>query len=439
MNSSFYKIILLVSITLVVRSGFAQSIPKYEFGLKATLNYSTIGSRYSQYSGAGQYGLGLFATRKLSPRLIASVEPAISANSFRQTQIDQRYRYTYADAGLNLFYDLFNNEAIFIYGGLRPAYLLSYRSEVMQAGAYVKDNNAILKNKEGQVDVGINAGVSLRLSKVISLDMGYMWSATNATNMAQADGRPSLFEVSLKLNAVDLKNVVEQRDEMTTEQIKTYKRGAVLVMLQTYNEKDMASIGNLTDYLSKPGQDLANAKIKALDLKQLLVNDLVVLNKHIMNEFKQSFSFSPVYFFMDTSVNKVLLGETNGIFVNENLETDPNIMLKEPGNFFVAAFATDLSASTQKINYGMYLYDQKMQQLPKPFNMNSQVMSVYFDLKPTAALADMMKVAKSLVSVNVPVTETNILNTRKLIFEGMPFRKNIKKLNDRLERYNALD
>lgn len=438
MSNSFYKILCTFLMLICFVSTYAQNASKYKFGLRGSLNYTTIGSRYSQYSGSGEYGVGLFGSRHLSPRLIASVEPTLTINSFRQVQSDNRYKYMYADIGLNAFYDLFNSEAVYVYLGLRPGYLLNYRSEILKAGAYVNDNNATVSNKEGQIDLGINAGVSLKLSRVISLDLGYMWSSTNATTATQPKGRPSFFEVSLKLNAIDLKNVMEQKDNNIAEQIKTYKRGALLVMLQTYSEKDFAGISDIRWELAKSDLGIP-LKMNQQEMKQLLIKDLDTLNAYIMNEFKLRFSFAPVYFFMDTSLNKLMLGDTKGIFVNGALGADSNIVLPDAQNFFIAGFANDFSMSTQKINYGLYLYDNKMRSLDRPFNINAQAMSVYFDVTPTTALAHMQKLVRTLEMAKMEVNQANLLALRKSLYQNMTFDKNIIKLNSRLHRYSALD
>ncbi|MES2689442.1 MAG: outer membrane beta-barrel protein [Bacteroidota bacterium] len=439
MSSLFYKILCTFLILICSFGTYAQNTSKYKFGLRGSLNYTTIGSRYSQYSGSGEYGVGFFGTKTLSPRLIASVEPSFAVNSFRQTQSDSRYKYTYADVSLNAFYDLFNSEAIYIYLGLRPGYLLNYRSEIFQAGSYITDNNATLKNKEGQIDLGINAGVSVKLSRVINLDMGYMWSSTNATTSSQAQGRPSFFEVSLKLNAIDLKNVMEQKENNISEQIKTYKKGALLVMLQTYSEKDFAGISAARWEMAKTDLGLPPLKMDQEAIKSLLYKDLNLLNYHIMSEFKRNFPFAPVYFFMDTSLNKLLLGDTRGIFVNEGLEADTNLMLRDEQNFFIAGFANDFSKSTQKINYGLYLYDNKMKSLDRPFNVNAQAMSVYFNMSPAAALSDIQKLVRTLEMAKLEINEENLLTLRKGLYQSMSFGKNIIKLNGRLTRYATLD
>lgn len=439
MSSLFYKISFMILIFMCCLSTYAQNSSKYRFGLRGSFNYSTIGSSYGQYSGSGEYGIGFFATRALSPRFIASVEPSFTVNSFRQTQADNRYKYTYADLGLNMFYDLFNSEAIYIYLGLRPGYLVNYRSEIFRAGSYIADNNAVIKNKDGQIDMGINAGVSVKLSRIINIDLGYMWSATNATTATQAEGRPSFLEVSLKLNAIDLKNVMDQKEQDVKEQVKTYKRGALLVMLQTYTEKDFASVSDVRWEMAKADLGLHPLKLKQPQIKQLVYKDLESLNAHIMNEFKFHFLFAPVYFFMDTSLNRLLLGDTKGIFVNQAFEADTSIALPDNQSFFITAFTNDFSQSTQKINYGMYLYDNKMNPLDKPFNVNSQAMSVYFSMTPTAALTDMQKIVRTLEMTKQEVSEANILLIRQSHYHNMSFSKNIIKLNSRLLRYSTID
>jgi opacity protein-like surface antigen len=390
----FYLFFLFL---MPVSALFAQLDARFEYGIKGTLNYTTIGSQYSKYTGSGQYGLGVFGTYRLTPAINLAFEPMITINSFRETQSDNRYRYDYFDANLNGYFNLFGNDALRLFLGVRPGFLLSYRSEVFKDGAYEKAENQQNKNKKGQIDVGVNAGLSLRVSPVINFEVGYMWSPGNETNFSQVKGRPSAIEVSLKINAVDLKNMIDRKEETTVQKIRHYHTGALLVMLPTLSEKELF-------------------KYKSESDKEFVINELRMRNMRVIIEFQKHYTFTPVYFFMDTSVNKVISGNINGIFVNANMQPDTSIMPATPENYFVASFCSDLSNYNQKVSYGLFVYDNKMTQLDKPFNIPGQLFGLFTEGDPA-----------------------NYFRYRKQNYVNMPFDRMIKKFNARMIRYSSIE
>lgn len=101
-------------------------------------------------------------------------------------------------------------------------------------------------------------------------------------------------------------------------------------------------------------------------------------NKAIMHAFQSHFSFCKVYFFPSDSSGNVLQGKRSGYFLNEKLQVDPSITVKE--NFFITGehgdpdFPSHDVDSTQSsapdaglISDALVLMDDHFRQLPKPF------------------------------------------------------------------------
>jgi opacity protein-like surface antigen len=370
----------------------AQLNPKLNFGVRGTLNFCTVGSSVSKYNGDGYYSLGLFGAYQLTPSLKIAAEPTFSRYGFRERQIDAQYSYSYIDINLNTYFALFGDDAIQLYLGLRPGMLLQFQGEQLKNGAYESFDVPQDQNKKNQLDFGVNAGVAIRLSPVVSFELGYSGSLTNQTDNSQIKGRPSVVEATLKLNAVDLKKYLDNKDAVIHQQIKQLQKGTVLVMLPTLSSKELSK-------LSVADQTFAE-------------NELRIRNLRVIQEFKKHFSFAPVLFFLDSSANKVSMGVTEGVFVNSNLEPDTTIKLADPSNYIIASFCNDLYGYNQRINYGLFVYDAKMVQLGKPFTVPGQMFGLFTDGDPV-----------------------NYFRTKRINYSTMPFDRMIKKLNSRLIRY----
>lgn len=64
-------------------------------------------------------------------------------------------------------------------------------------------------------------------------------------------------------------------------------------------------------------------------------NETNTHNKIILQSFKKQYNFSPVYFIYDYATTELLKNKKSKIFLNENLEIDTTITLKE--NFYLIA------------------------------------------------------------------------------------------------------
>lgn len=385
------KTYLLVLLLLASTFVFAQR-EQLGYGVKSNLNFSTVKAQYDKYLGVGKFSGGVFLQYAISSTITLAFEPTYTSSAIREKQTDNRYTFGHIDLNLNSYYNLFRSDAVYFYFGLRPAMLLSPKSESLVNGNYVRTELAEFKNKKGNVDLGVNAGISIRLSPVVSFDLGYYWSATNNTDNNQVSGRPSLVEVGLKLNAVDIKNMYDQKLITTKQKVQRYKEGSLLIMLPTYTQKELA-------------------KLNEAD-KQFAINELNLRNTKVVAEFKKHYQFTPVYFFFDVDVNNILSGAIKGNLLNENMLPDSNITIANPANFFVASFCNDISAYSDRLSYGLFVYDEKMVQLEKPFNVPSQMFGLFTEGDPA-----------------------NYFKSKRQSYINMPFDRVIRKFNSRMNRY----
>lgn len=375
------------------------SFNEQSYGVKATLNYSMSGTRYGKYSGLGQYSLGLFGSTRYN-WLSITVEPAFSVVSFREQQSDNRYVHYFADLSAIAYAEPFSTSALKFYLGIRPSYLLAHQTEVFNNGVYTDvSDDSRNKNKNGQINMGVSAGVAVSLSDVVDFELGYFHSFSEQTDLNQVKGRPSTVELTLRLNAINLRNRLTAKQKTIQESVQTFKRGDLYVMLMTPNQKEI-------DRLRKAGADTIITEIE---------NELRMRNLKIMNTFKSNYSFNTVRFFMDTSVYKLLSGNRSGIFVNTFFEPD-TAQVSDTTPFLIGSFCDDISDYTKKYVFGFYMYDPTMKQLEKPFNVPGNMFSVFSEGDPF-----------------------NYLRRKRYNYFDLPYDKIIKKFDSRMNRFLYLE
>jgi opacity protein-like surface antigen len=385
------KIYLVIALVFTIVKVSAQS--KFEYGIRSTLNMSTIGSQYGKYNGSGMYSMGVFGSRNLSNLITVAVEPTYTQTGFKEKQNDSRYVLQHLDLNLNTYFSVFGDDALRLYLGLRPGFLLGFKSETIKDGNYIKLDATNNTNKAGQVDMGINAGLSVQLSPVVNFELGYSYSMSNNNDNTLIKGRTSTIEMTLKLNAIDLKRLIDSKEITIKEQIQSYQKGVLFVMLPTLSEKDLARLTNEGD-------------------RNYTINELKVRNLKVIAEFVRNYTFTPVFFFADSNVNQITTGNYGSIFLNNNLEVDTTIKAPQTTNFMVASFCSDLYNYSDRISYGLFVYDNKLNQLGKPYNIPGQMFGLYTDGDPQ-----------------------NYFKTKRINYTTMPFDRMVRKFNSRMIRY----
>ncbi|MFK7905055.1 MAG: hypothetical protein AB8B69_08020 [Chitinophagales bacterium] len=144
--------------------------------------------------------------------------------------------------------------------------------------------------------------------------------------------------------------------------IQKLQKGALLVRLKT-RKKTIDAFKN-SGYLKMADQVEMKQKAK---------------NQKLMNAFRKNFSFCEVYFFYSEDSEKIMEGEYEGIFLNENLEKDARIVLKEDfiltaevGSIVKDPVSVDASGNEYAATSGMsesvlIIKDSNFEQLRRPF------------------------------------------------------------------------
>lgn len=369
-------------------------VSKFNFGARAAINYTTIGSNYGQYSGMASPSMSGFLSMLTPGNTQFMLEGGYSGNAFRQQQNDTKYTMDALDMSLYSFiYPSRNsNDFAFVFG-IRPSVLLAHSTEAFKAGSFFSLSDPANQNKNKQVDMAAILGMSLALSPVVNLELFYHASLTDRNTGSEIKGRASSFEVGLRINALGFQSTQQSSAMNTQQQVAQFHKGVLLVMLPTPPEAKL-------DELKRQGAEAMVAMIR---------DNYAVNNRIIVNEFSREFTFCPVYFFYDKDAYKVVSGNPKQIFLNRDMIADTSITI-DTASYFVASICNDLSQYTQRNQLGLYVYNNQLVQLDKPFNPN------FIDF----------------MNFNNPV---DYLNGRKmLVYNPYIIRKKIRKLNSRLLR-----
>jgi len=144
--------------------------------------------------------------------------------------------------------------------------------------------------------------------------------------------------------------------------IQKLQEGALLVRLKT-RQRTIDAFKN-SGYLKMANQ---------VEMKQK------TRNQRLMNAFRKNFSFCEVYFFYSEDSEKMMEGMYEGIFLDENLEKNARIVLKEDfiltaevGNIIKDRVSVDASGNEYAANSGMsesllVIKDSNFEQLRRPF------------------------------------------------------------------------
>ena len=373
-NTCIYVATIVISLGALGNLAVAQT-GKFTYGFNAALNYPTIGGKFDMYSGEGNPTLSLYIAYKpdnglsighptqnktytvfsdeFVRHLAFVLQPSFSAITFRQQDIDRKYNNYYLElTGLVYIQPFTYVTEISFFTGIRPSYLASYNTELFENGYYTSKQFDANQNTIGRIDLSVPVGISLELSEAVNLELVYNHSFTNFNTEQIIKGRPSTIELSLKLNALGLVNQFSKKEEALRTQIRKLSKGALLVMLPTPNPSEIRHL---------------KTEMKEEEIQEIYA-ELLERNKKVMREFKSNFDFCPVYYFLDTSAYKIISKKFDNVFGTANMEPDPFIKT-DSSNFFVGSFCNDISIYTTKHVFGLFVYDDKINQLQKPFNV----------------------------------------------------------------------
>ncbi len=408
--NSFIKHTLALILSVSAINTFAQKA-ETDYGVGLNINFPLAGVQTSDYSGRGLGGVHVFTTAPLSNLLTSKAESKFWQNlnyhlsagfasiGIRDRQSDNRYTNTYIDATASLYLKPFHESSDFkIFAGLRPYYLASTNTEKLRDGEYVVDNiDTANRNKSGDIGISGTIGVSLALSSIVNLELKYNHSfngiSTSATNIK---GRQSIVEVTLSISATGIRDKVNYKDISTYEYLKKLHKGNLLVMLPTVNNTEIESM-----------RTAGKADQIAIFLEEFHQSNVLV-----MKAFKNEFDFCPVVFYDDTNAYKV----SNKVFGDFFYDADGKPIATEKvntSNFFVASFCEDVSGISHKMDYGLYVYDDKITHLGKPFNTQQNQFNIFAGGDPL-----------------------NYMRKRLNVLSYEDYSRKVKKLNGRLLRFS---
>ncbi len=393
-NSIIYSFCMLL-LLMIPSVTIAQTKSPLGYGLKLGANYATIGS---DYRGLASLSAGGFINTPIANHAVLFIEPGLSILGIKEKQLDTKHMMYNLD--LHTFAYLFPDATTRDFGfivGLRPSYLLAYNSQVFNLGNYQTKQLPYNNNKQGQIDFAGSVGVTIAFSQVVNLDVTYNHSFTNQNKINNVQGRPSAVEVGLRFNAVSLKKTLDNQAQSLQKEIATFQKGALLVMLITPNQKQL-------DRLRAEGNEEAY---------NLILYEIKNRNTRVYNEFERTYAFNRVYYFYDTSVTKLIAGQTDGIFLNKTLQPDSSIRIPSQ-DYLIASFCEDFSNYTGRRHFGLFMYDKNMIQLPKPYNHPNQLASPVFEY------------------VVVRGEESKM---RRPSYLTVPYDRLINKFNSRMYRY----
>jgi hypothetical protein len=214
--------------------------------------------------------------------------------------------------------------------------------------------------------MGITAGISLSLGQVARFETKYTWGSTAQLSPGFLKGKPSLLEFGLKLSAVNLSKLIQNKDESFDNQLKKLNSSKLLVMLETPNEKLIAKL---------------RADNNTTQIDNIIAYQQAT-NLAVKNAFIKFFNFSDIAFFYDSNAYLVSTGNSSKAIAN--CEFNTNATTQNDTAFYIAAFCNDFSPISQKIDYGLYFYDAKFLLLNKPFNLPTNHLGVFPNGDPLA-------------------------------------------------------
>ncbi len=366
------------------------------FGVKLGINYSLLGASYNSFNGAAMPIGGIFYSKSLLNFLDLTGELGFSSIRLKKNQSDTRYNYSYLDGTLMAcLYPSGDNKDFAFLLGLRTYYLMSYSTEAFTLGNYLRVTDPTNLNEQGSIGFSSMFGVSLRLSPIVNIEMSYLHTLKSNNTPLSLEGRPSTIEFGIRLNASGIRFQSDQEISKNKLTAQAMKNGAAFVMLTTVNENEIKALrdAGLT----------ADAEEIELEMK--------LRNLAIAKAFRENFSLSNLYFFYDSTASKIQRGDFKNVFLDINLQPSSSIVFNDSQSYYIVSFCEDISAYTDRTQFGLYVYDDNFIQLPKPFNTPSQLISPVLEGDPL-----------------------NYFKKRRYNFSVVPFDKYITKLQARINR-----
>lgn len=348
----------------------AQRIYEPSFGMILNGNFTTIHTQHENFVGRGLGSIAAYFQSPITPyhtnrylnRLDYTAEIGASWLGFRDFNTDKRFQSNFVDLSLYLNYvaDRMSDDLRF-FVGVRPSYLTFTKTSVLDFGVF-KDLSSDSQNlnKTGDLDFSGIIGVTVNMGDVASLELKYVHSFTNKSTAEFFEGRPSSFEVGVRLSALRIRDKIVHDEGLVVKDLNKRAQGTLLFMLEEPDEKLINAL-----VLEKRVED-ANF-VRKLQTQT---------NLNIIKEIRENFDFCKVEFFMNSKAHQVSKGDFEGVFVNDQLGFKESVTF-DTSNYFIGSFVEDVSEYTRKPDYGLYLYDKNFIQLGKPYNSQINNLGIY--------------------------------------------------------------
>ncbi len=165
---------------------------------------------------------------------------------------------------------------------------------------------------------------------------------------------------SIPINAQNEVVSRSERKAIAEQSIKDLNNGTLILRLKSKRNK----IKKLKELLSAP--DIKEGvRVKLSKELGRTIDERNRYNITLVDAFENHYSFSNIYYMYDTASVSLKNGTRKGIFLDKNLEFDPNIEIPE-GNFFVVKTGTTNATSTTGVE-AIVIMNKELKDMQRPF------------------------------------------------------------------------
>lgn len=323
------------------------------YGVRLNANKTFLGSAKSDsLSGAFSAGGGFFAAYAINKFIRPQLEVEYSTISYVKTT-DERTNKNYLDLGFNLLIKPGNKTNLIISTGIQAA-ICQGITNVLLSSSSASGTTKVYNNAEtGRIDYLWNLGVAIPASTKVDFFARYHKSLTGKTTPSRIEGKTDYLQFGITVN---LNKFLEENKEPSGKELEDQEdmsvlgKGGVLLVRLNYQR-------NLIDWYEKN-----NRFIEADSIRK--TND--TFNLELMQAFRKYYKYTPVYFFKDEKSYDVASGNTHGVFVNDQLETDTTISIGNK-SFLIAEVGFVESFTGSTIDNMLVVLNAKFKQMKSPF------------------------------------------------------------------------
>ncbi|MCP4441468.1 MAG: hypothetical protein GY810_21380 [Aureispira sp.] len=191
-----------------------------------------------------------------------------------------------------------------------------------------------------------------------------------------------IFLLNAALYAQSEPTKLKVRKSNAVESIRDLKKGgAIIVRLKTKHRKIAILERNVRGLEGKPKRQERYEKMLNGTLKY---RDAV--NSAMIEGFRDSFSFCPVYFMYDSSSSRLHRGAREGLFLGQDLNIDPSIAIQEKNLFIV-----DFQKESAEFPFDVLKMRRLTEKLEDPFPYFAQVRESFLNEINTPRIAGAAK------------------------------------------------